>query len=286
VVLGESALSTSARKASAAETAAVPGKDINPMLIDTHTHLFDDRFRKDLPAVLDRAAARGVERVVCLGIDLESSRVSVEIANKHPLVVAAVGIQPNHAAEAKPGDWEAVVKLAETEPRVVAIGETGLDRYWDRAPFALQEDYFARHIELARRLNKPFVIHCREAEADVVKALREQEAKGPLRAVMHSFSGDLATARECLQMGLYVSFAGMVTYPTAQNLRDVAKDVPLDRLLVETDCPYLAPQPVRGRRNEPAFVAHTAALLAQVKGTSAAEIEEHTTRNAKALFGL
>jgi TatD DNase family protein len=256
------------------------------MLIDTHAHLFDDRFAKDLPAVLDRAAKAGVERVVCLGIDLDSSLASVAIANKHPLVVAAVGIQPNHAAEAKPDDWDAIVRLAESEPRVVAIGETGLDRYWDRSPFALQEDYFARHIELARRLNKPFVIHCREAEADVVKALREQSAKGSLRAVMHSFSGDLATARECLEMGLYVSFAGMVTYPTAQNLRAVASEVPLDRLLVETDCPYLAPQPVRGKRNEPAYVAHTAALLAQVKGVSVAELEEHTTRNAKALFGL
>lgn len=256
------------------------------MLIDTHAHLFDDRFAKDLPAVLDRAAKAGVERVVCLGIDLESSRQSVEIANRYPLVVAAVGIQPNSAAEARPGDWEEVVKLAEGEPRVVAIGETGLDRYWDKTPFDLQEDYFDRHIELARRLNKPFVIHCREAEADVVKALRAQSAKGPLRAVMHSFSGDLATARECLEMGLYVSFAGMVTYPTAQNLRDVAKEVPLDRLLVETDCPYLAPQPVRGKRNEPAHVAHTAALLAQVKGVSVADIEDHTTRNARALFGL
>jgi TatD DNase family protein len=256
------------------------------MLIDTHAHLFDDRFAKDLPAVLARAAAAGVERVVCLGIDLESSRVSVEIANAHPLVVAAVGIQPNHTAEAKPGDWDEIVKLAEREPRVVAIGETGLDRYWDRAPFALQEDYFARHIELSRRLNKPFAIHCREAEADVVAALRDHTARGPLRAVMHSFSGDPATARVCLELGLYVSFAGMVTYPTAQSLRDVAKDVPLDRLLVETDCPYLAPQPVRGKRNEPAFVAHTAALLAQVKGVSVAEIEEHATRNARALFGL
>ncbi len=256
------------------------------MLIDTHAHLFDERFAKDLPAVLARAAAAGVERVVCLGIDLESSRASVAIANAHPLVVAAVGIQPNHAAEAKPGDWDEIVELAQREPRVVAIGETGLDRYWDRAPFALQEDYFARHIELSRRLNKPFAIHCRNAEADVVKALREHSAKGPLRAVMHSFSGDLATARECLDMGLYMSFAGMVTYPTAQTLRDVAKEVPLDRLLVETDCPYLAPQPVRGKRNEPAYVAHTTALLAQVKGVSVAEIEEHTTRNAKALFVL
>ena len=256
-------------------------------MIDTHAHLFDDRFRKDLPAVLARAADAGVERVVCLGIDRESSIQSVRIANQFPIVVAAVGIQPNSAAEARPGDWEDVVRLAETEPRVVAIGETGLDRYWDRTPFAQQEDYFARHIDLARRLGKPFVIHCREAEADVVKVLRaEFAAHGPVRAVMHSFSGDRATALACLEMGLYVSFAGMVTYPKAQDLRDVAREVPLDRLLVETDCPYLAPQPVRGQRNEPAYVAHTAALLAQVKGVSVAEIEQHTTHNAEALFGI
>src|SRR5579871_5134970 len=251
-------------------------------LIDTHAHLFDDRFRSDLPAVLKRAAEAGVERAVCIGIDRESSLESVRLANQFPILVAAVGVQPNHAAEAQPGDWDEIVKLAETEPRVVAIGETGLDRYWDRTPFAVQEEFFARHVELARRLGKPFVIHCREAEADVVKALRaEFEKHGPIRAVMHSFTGDLATAKACLEMGLYVSFAGMVTYPSAQNLRDVAKEVPLDRLLVETDCPYLAPQPVRGKRNEPAYVAHTAALLAEVKGVSVSVIEEHTTRNAK-----
>lgn len=256
------------------------------MLIDTHSHLFDDRFRKDLPAVLERAATN-LERVVCLGIDRESSQESVAIANKYPLVVAAVGIQPNHAAEAKPGDWEEIVRLAETEPRVVAIGETGLDRYWDKTPFSLQEEHFDKHIALARRLGKAFVIHCREAEADVVRVLRREFAEhGPVRAVMHSFSGDLPTALACLEMGLFISFAGMVTYPTAQNLRDVAKEVPLDRLLVETDCPYLAPQPVRGKRNEPAYVSHTAALLAQVKGVSVPEIEEHTTRNARKLFGL
>src|SRR5579871_3160397 len=171
-------------------------------LIDTHAHLFDDRFRSDLPAVLKRAAEAGVERAVCIGIDRESSLESVRLANQFPILVAAVGVQPNHAAEAQPGDWDEIVKLAETEPRVVAIGETGLDRYWDRTPFAVQEDYFARHIELARRLGKPFVIHCREAEADVVKELRaEFDRHGPIRAVMHSFSGDVATARACLDMG-------------------------------------------------------------------------------------
>jgi TatD DNase family protein len=256
------------------------------MLIDTHSHLFDDRFRKDLPQVLERAASV-VERVVCLGIDRESSIESVAIANRFPIVVAAVGIQPNSAAEAKPGDWDEVVRLAETEPRVHAIGETGLDRYWDRAPFPLQEEYFARHIELARRLNKPFAIHCREAETDVVRMLRaEFDRHGLIRAVMHSFTGDLATARACLEMGLFISFAGMLTYPNAQNLRDVVKEIPLERLLVETDCPYLAPQPVRGKRNEPAYVFHTATVLAEVKGVSLDEIATQTTRNARKLFGL
>lgn len=256
------------------------------MLIDTHAHLFDERFRDDLPAVLQRAADAGVERVICLGIDRESSLESVRLANEFPLVVAAVGIQPNHTAEARPGDWEEIVRLAETEPRVVVIGETGLDRYWDRSPFPLQEEHFARHIELARRLGKPFVIHCREAEADVVRVLRgEFERHGPIHAVMHSFSGDAATARECLGMGLLISFAGMLTYKTAQGLRDVAKEVPLDRLLVETDCPYLAPVPHRGKRNEPGFVAHTAACLAEVKGVSPGVIAEHTTRNARRQFG-
>jgi len=257
------------------------------MLIDTHAHLFDERFSADLPDVLRRAEEAGVERAVCIGIDRESSLESVRLANQFPLLFAAVGIQPNSAAEAQPGDWDEIVRLAETEPRVVAIGETGLDRYWDRTPFPMQEDYFARHIELARRLNKPFVIHCREAEADVVRMLRARfDAHGPIRAVMHSFSGDLATAQTCLDMGLYISFAGMLTYKTAQPLRDVAKDIPLDRLLVETDCPYLPPIPHRGKRNEPGYVAHTAACLAEVKGVSPEAIGEATTRNAKALFGL
>ena len=257
------------------------------MLFDTHAHLFDDQFRSDLPAVLKRAEVAGVERAVCIGIDRESSLESVRLANAFPILFAAVGIQPNHVAEAQPGDWDAIVRQAETESRVVAIGETGLDRYWDRTPFPQQEEFFARHMELARRLGKPFVIHCREAEADVVRMLRaEFEKHGLIRAVMHSFSGDLATAKECLEMGLFISFAGMLTYKNAQALREVAATVPLDRLLVETDSPYLAPVPVRGKRNEPAFVVHTAARLAGLKGVSAETLAEQTTQNARTLFGL
>lgn len=255
-------------------------------LYDTHAHLYDDRFAADLPAVLTRAAAAGVERILTLGIDADSSRTSVRQAVEHDILVAAVGIQPNGVAEAVPGDWDAVVALAESSPKVAAIGETGLDRYWDRAPFPMQEDYFARHLELAHRLGKPVCIHCREAEADVERMLRERFEKfGPVRGVMHSYCGDAAHVERFLAMGLHVSFAGMLTYKTADAVRAVARVVPADRILIETDSPYLAPVPVRGKRNEPAFVAHTAACLAEVRGQPVAEIERQTTANARGLFG-
>jgi len=258
-----------------------------PPLIDTHAHLDDERFAADLPAVLARATAAGVELTFTIGVDLPTSRAAVELAGRFPQLRSVVGIQPNHVAEAGPTDWDEIVKLAETAANVVAFGESGLDRYWDRAPFPLQEDYFARHLELARRLDKPIVIHCREAQADVVRMLREQfDAHGLIRGVMHSFAGDAATAAACLEMGLHISFAGMVTYKNADDLRKVAATIPFDKLLVETDSPYLAPVPVRGKRNEPAFVRHTAECVAKVKGLSADEVCEATTRNARALFGV
>ncbi len=257
------------------------------MLIDTHAHLDDDRFTADLPAVLDRAAAAGITHTLTIGIDLPTSRAAVALAGRFPQLRAVVGIQPNHVAEAGPTDWDEIVTLAESAANVVAVGESGLDRYWDRAPFPLQEDYFARHLALARRLNKPIVIHCREAEADVVRMLREQfDAHGPVRGVLHSFCGDPAVALACLELGLHISFAGMVTYKTADDLRKVAATIPLDRLLVETDSPYLAPVPVRGKRNEPAFVRHTAECVATAQGVSAEVVCAATTRNARALFGL
>jgi TatD DNase family protein len=255
-------------------------------LIDTHAHLDDDRFADDLPAVLDRAAAAGVVRAVAIGTTAPSSAAGVALADRHPLLAASVGIQPNHVAEAAPTDWDEVARLV-TRPGVVAVGETGLDRHWDYTPFPQQEEYFARHLELARRHGLAVVIHCREAEADVVRMLREDhERHGPVRGVMHSFTGDAATAAACLAMGLHVSFAGMVTYRNAGDLREVARGVPADRLLVETDSPYLAPVPVRGKRNEPAYVRHTAECLAAVRGVADDELAAETTRNARALFGL
>jgi TatD DNase family protein len=253
-------------------------------LFDTHAHLDDDRFRTDLPAVLDRAAAAGLTHVVCVATTAADSARCVELAARFPLVWATVGVQPNNVAAAAPGDWAEVERLA-VAPRVVALGETGLDRHWDFTPFAQQEDYFARHLALARRTGLPVVIHCREAEADVVRMLREDfDRHGPVRGVMHSYTGDWPSAAACLAMGQYVSFAGMVTFKNAADLRTVTAKVPADRLLVETDCPYLAPVPVRGKRNEPAYVAHTAAALAAVRGVPADELAVQTTRNALELF--
>jgi TatD DNase family protein len=255
-------------------------------LIDTHAHLDDERFKDDLPAVLERAVAAGVSRVVTIATTAPSSATCVTLAAQYPLLAATVGIQPNHVAEAAADAWDEVLNSV-MQPGVVALGETGLDRYWDYTPFPQQEEFFARHLELARKHGLPVVIHCREAEADVVRMLREDYNRhGPVRAVMHSFTGDLATARACLEMGLYISFAGMITYKNAQDLREVARQMPLDRLLVETDSPYLAPVPVRGKRNEPAFVVHTLNCLAIVHGTSAAMLAEQTTRNARGLFGF
>lgn len=253
-------------------------------LFDTHAHLDDGRFANDLVEVLDRATKAGLERILTIGIDLETSRNAVRLAQEHALLAAVVGIQPNHVSEAAAGDFDEIVKLLDS-PKVVGVGETGLDRYWDRAPFDLQEGYFRRHLQLCRERNLPVVIHCREAEGDVVRVLREEfVSRGPVRGVMHSFSGDAETARACLEMGLHISFAGMVTFKNNQALRDVAKGVPLDRLLVETDSPYLAPMPHRGKRNEPAYVAHTATCLAEVFGIPPESLAAKTTENARALF--
>jgi TatD DNase family protein len=257
-----------------------------PELIDTHAHLDDEKFHADLPAVLERAAAAGVRQVVTVATTARDSAACVALAGRHPALFATVGIQPNHVAEAGPGDWDEVVRLV-TQERVVAVGETGLDRYWDFTPFDQQEDYFYRHLDLARKQGLAVVIHCREAEADVVRMLRaDYERHGPVRAVMHSFTGDAETAEACLAMGLHISFAGMITYKNAEALRKVAAGIPLDRLLVETDSPYLAPVPLRGQRNEPANVVHTAACLAGLHRLEPAPLAEHTARNARALFGI
>jgi TatD DNase family protein len=255
-------------------------------LIDTHAHLDDEKFRGDLPAVLDRAQKAGVYSIITIGVTAASSQACWELANQNAMLFASVGIQPNEVAAEQVDAWDRVLGLA-GRPKVVAIGETGLDRYWNKTPLEQQKDFFARHLALARTRNLASVIHCREAEADVVAMLKEDYDKhGPVRAVMHSFTGEKQTALACLSMGLHISFAGMLTYKDGQRLREVAAHVPLDRVLVETDSPYLSPIPLRGQRNEPAHVIHTATSLAGVLGLAVAALATHTTNNARVLFGL
>lgn len=255
-------------------------------LIDTHAHLDDEQFTADLPAVLDRARAAGLESVIAIATTAPSSAVCVELAARHADVFATVGIHPNNIMEASSTAWDEVIALVERE-RVVGIGETGLDRHWHDTPFDVQEEYFVRHLELARRVDRPVVIHCREAEADMLRVLREQfDRHGPIRGVMHSFVGDAPMAVACRAMGLHLSFAGMLTYKNAADLRTTAAQQPVDRLMVETDSPYLSPVPLRGKRNEPAHVVHTAACLADLLGIPADELAERATANARALFRL
>lgn len=257
---------------------------LGQMLIDTHAHLDDDRFSADLPAVLERARAAGLVSALAVGTTAVSSAACVRLASQHPMLRATAGLHPNHVAEAKPGDWDEVVRLAE-HPLVVALGETGLDRHWDFTPFPQQEENFARHLELSRATGLPLVIHSRECDADMLRMLRTDfDRHGPIRGVMHSFSSGRDTADECLAMGLYISFAGMVTYKNADELRAVAAAIPDDRILVETDCPYLTPMPHRGKRNEPAYVALTAACVAAVRGVAPEVLADQSTLNARTLF--
>ena len=252
-------------------------------LVDTHAHLQDPDLRADLANVLERARLAGVVQLIGIGTTAADSAEVVEIAEEFPGVFAAVGVQPNYVAEAKSGDWEQVVALTASS-RVVAIGETGLDRYWDHSPFDLQQEWFERHLTLADDLDLPVVIHCRDCEQDIIGQL--SRLNRAVRGVLHSFTGTWEDAQAFMALGLHLSFAGMVTFANKKldALRDIASRVPLDRLLIETDSPYLSPHPYRGKRNEPARVAFTAARIAEIRGIPPAELARETSANACHLF--
>lgn len=259
--------------------------DSPPPLIDTHAHLASTKLAADLDDVLLRASQAGVARVIAIGTTLADSREVVQLAHQRPGVFACVGIHPNDTADASPEDWSAIAALA-GDSRVVALGETGLDRYWDRAPFALQQEYFDRHLILAHALSKPVVIHSRDCQIDVIRQI--ERLGRPVSGIQHSFTGTWEEAETLLAHGLHISFAGMITFENKalDPLREVAARVPLDRLLVETDSPYLSPHPFRGKRNEPSRVAVTAQAIAKIRGIPFEELAEATTRNASRLFTL
>ncbi len=250
------------------------------MLVDTHAHLDNEAFAADLPAVLDRAREAGVERIVTIGTDLESSRRARALAEAHPQIWFAAGIHPHDAD--RPGPVDALREIA-SHPRAVALGETGLDLAKNYSSVPNQKDLFVRHLEIARDLDKPVTIHCREAHAVLYPILR---AHAPLRGVIHCFSGSWEDAELYLGLNFYLSIAGPVTYPSAKGLRETLQRIPLDNLLVETDCPFLPPQKFRGQRNEPSYVRYAAEEIAAVQGVPVEEVLKATSRNARNLFGI
>ena len=253
-------------------------------LFDTHAHLDDEQFDDCRDSVVERASQAGVTRIVCVGTTADSSQKCIEIAKRYESVSAAIGIQPNYCAEAKPNDWDRIVEMVK-DPQAIAIGETGLDRYWDFTPFEIQQDYFDRHIRLSQESGLPFIVHMRDCLPDIMLMLRDARQRAELNGVMHSYTGDVDSALECLELGLYISFAGMVTYKKSQELREVARNIPSDRILIETDAPYLSPHPKRGHRpNEPALLVHTSECLAKERNININEFCRQLVDNSKRLF--
>lgn len=253
------------------------------MLFDSHAHLDDNRFDNDRAETVERAKAADLVGIINAGATMESSARSIALAKEYDFIYAAVGIHPHDAKEANKCDYDQLAAWT-LNPKVVAIGEIGLDYYYDLSPREVQRAVFIRQLDVARQCNKPFIIHDRDAHGDIMDILKK-EAKG-LVGVLHCYSGSWEMAKEVLKMGFYISFAGPVTYAKDGKLKEVAANVPLDRLLVETDCPYLTPKPYRGRRNEPAYVKFTAEEVAGVRNMEFAALAEAATANTKHLFGI
>lgn len=258
--------------------------DIHPkvQVIDTHAHLEHERFRDDLDDVIARAKAAGVWPVIEVGSDLATSRAALGLVRRYPGLLAAVGIHPHEANTASDAALESIRAMAR-ERGVIAIGEIGLDYHYDFSPRDEQRRAFAAQIAIAKEVGLPIVVHDREAHADTLAILKSERAAA-VGGVMHCFSGDWKLARNVLDMGFYISVGGTLTFPNAAPLRDLVARLPLDRLLLETDCPYLTPVPHRGKRNEPAFVVLVAQELARLKRLDADEVAATTSHNAEILF--
>lgn len=258
-------------------------------LIDTHCHLDFPDYEGDTAGPVARALAAGVTRMVTIGTTLERSEAAVRIAGRHAEVYAAVGVHPGDLDTIGPDTYDRLVALAR-HPRVVGWGECGLDYYRDHSPRELQRRRFQEQIELAAAARLPLLVHDRNAHDDILAVLRAAPATGrgggAPRGILHCFSGDLPFARACADLGFLVSIPGVVTFKNAGSLREVVAALPLDLLVVETDAPFLAPEPYRGKRNEPAYVVWTAARIAEVKGVPLEVVAEATTRAARAVFGF
>jgi len=258
-------------------------KDSDPMLVDSHCHLDFPDFEHELDDVVARAKAAGVERMVTICTRVKQFGRILAITERFPEVYCSVGTHPNNADEETDITYENIIEKCKND-KVIAIGEAGLDYFYDKASPVNQANSLRLHIAVARATGLPLVIHARNADRDMIEILEAEAAKGLFPAILHCFSSGPALAKTGLALGHYVSFSGILTFKNAQEIRNIAAEVPMERLLVETDAPYLAPAPFRGKRNEPAYTVHTAAVLAEVKGVSAAEIARTTTENFFRLF--
>lgn len=254
------------------------------MLFDTHMHLNARQFAEDREETIQRAFDAGVHYMVVVGFDRETIPLAIEIAEQNETIYAAVGWHPVDAIDMTDNDLQWIEELA-AHPKVVAIGEMGLDYHWDKSPKDIQKEVFRKQIHLAKKVNMPIIIHNREATEDIIQILKEENA-GEVGGIMHCYNDSVDYVQACLDMNFYISLGGPVTFKNAPLPKEVAKQVPLDRLLIETDAPYLAPHPNRGKRNEPAYVKLVAEKIAELREMDVEEISEHTTKNGLALFGI
>jgi TatD DNase family protein len=255
------------------------------MLFDTHAHLNDEKFAEDQDEVIRRAQEEwGVSLILNVGFNRETILATMDLVEKYDFIYASVGWHPQEAGSFTEKELEWLRSLAE-HPKVVALGEMGLDYYWDTAPREVQKEVFRQQIRLARELQLPIVIHDRDAHEDVLHILREENAK-EVGGVMHCFSGDLAFMEACLEINFHIGLGGPVTFKNAKLPKEIAKNVPENRLLIETDCPYLAPHPYRGKRNETGYVHLVAKQIAELRGISYEQLAEKTMENGKRLFGI
>lgn len=254
------------------------------MLFDTHVHLNAEQFSEDLLEVIQRAKDEGVERMVVVGFDRPTIIRAMELIEEYEFIYASIGWHPVDAIDMVDDDLLWIEELAK-HPKVVALGEMGLDYYWDKSPKDIQQEVFRKQIRLAKKINLPIVIHNRDATNDIVTILKEENA-AEVGGIMHCFSGSVEIARECVEMNFYISLGGPVTFKNAKKPKEVAEFIPLEKLLIETDCPYLAPHPYRGKRNEPSYVKLVAEQIAELKGITFEEVAQTTTENAKKLFGI
>lgn len=252
--------------------------------IDTHVHLNADQYEEDLQEVIDRALAANLEKMIVIGFDQKTIERAIQLANDYDFIYAVIGWHPVDAIDCTEEYLLWIEELAK-HPKVVGIGETGLDYHWDKSPKDVQQYWFRKQIHLAQKLNLPIIIHNRDATADVVRILKEENAAS-VGGIMHCFGGSVETARECINMNFMISLGGPVTFKNARQPKEVATEIPLEHLLIETDAPYLAPHPYRGKRNEPAYVTLVAEEIARLKEISIEEVAQKTTENAKRFFKI